>query len=207
MDPDVASLSLILGTIDRVNKATFVGEGFTRKPVKMERFIRPMALRYKKANVTHRMSCPSLIVMWAKYDTAELKATFQLQIIGVKKNPQSPMFTQLGVMTRGTIIEVNVRCMLAIYRVIKLRWFIDFRTRSSHYGRKSRLGQVCASHKQPGIGCEYCCFSLYLVSDRLCNIQGCINAVLLVWSWLLVFGFSHLSCCICNCIIPIPHPI
>jgi len=38
-----------------VTKATFVGEGFTRKPVKMERFIRPMALRYKKANVTHRM--------------------------------------------------------------------------------------------------------------------------------------------------------
>jgi ribosome biogenesis protein NSA2 len=39
-----------------VTKATFVGEGFTRKPVKMERFIRPMALRYKKANVTHRTS-------------------------------------------------------------------------------------------------------------------------------------------------------
>jgi ribosomal protein S8E len=37
-----------------VSKATFVGEGFTRKPVKMERFVRPMALRYKKANVTHR---------------------------------------------------------------------------------------------------------------------------------------------------------
>lgn len=37
-----------------VTKATFVGEGFTRKPVKMERFIRPMALRFKKANVTHR---------------------------------------------------------------------------------------------------------------------------------------------------------
>lgn len=37
-----------------VTKATFVGEGFTRKPVKMERFIRPMAMRYKKANVTHR---------------------------------------------------------------------------------------------------------------------------------------------------------
>jgi ribosome biogenesis protein NSA2 len=41
-----------------VTKATFVGEGFTRKPVKMERFVRPMALRYKKANVTHR--APSL---------------------------------------------------------------------------------------------------------------------------------------------------
>ncbi|KAJ7924883.1 ribosomal protein S8e/ribosomal biogenesis NSA2 [Mycena leptocephala] len=64
-----------------VTKATFVGEGFTRKPVKMERFIRPMALRYKKANVTH----------------PDLKATFQLQILGVKKNPQSPMYTQLGV--------------------------------------------------------------------------------------------------------------
>lgn len=75
-----------------VSKATFVGEGFTRKPVKMERFIRPMALRYKKANVTH----------------PDLKATFQLPIIGVKKNPQSPLYTQLGVMTKGTVIEVNV---------------------------------------------------------------------------------------------------
>ncbi|KDQ07168.1 hypothetical protein BOTBODRAFT_167226 [Botryobasidium botryosum FD-172 SS1] len=75
-----------------VTKATFVGEAFTRKPVKMERFVRPMALRYKKANVTH----------------PDLKATFQLPIIGVKKNPQSPMYTQLGVMTKGTVIEVNV---------------------------------------------------------------------------------------------------
>lgn len=39
---------------------------------------------------------------------ADLKATFQLQILGVKKNPQSPMYTQLGVMTKGTVIEVNV---------------------------------------------------------------------------------------------------
>lgn len=39
-----------------VNKATFVGDSFTRKPPKLERFIRPMALRYKKANVTHRSS-------------------------------------------------------------------------------------------------------------------------------------------------------
>ncbi|KAG8900021.1 Ribosome biogenesis protein [Tulasnella sp. 403] len=75
-----------------VTKATFVGEAFTRKPVKLERFIRPMALRYKKANVTH----------------PDLKATFQLPIISVKKNPQSPMYTQLGVLTKGTVIEVNV---------------------------------------------------------------------------------------------------
>lgn len=75
-----------------VTKATFVGEGFTRAPPKYERFIRPAALRYKKANVTH----------------PELKTTFQLPIIGVKKNPQGPMYTGLGVLTRGTIIEVNV---------------------------------------------------------------------------------------------------
>lgn len=37
-----------------VTKATFVGEGFTRKPPKLERFIRPMGMRYKKAHVTHR---------------------------------------------------------------------------------------------------------------------------------------------------------
>ena len=36
-----------------ITKHTFVGEGFTRKPPKYERFIRPMALRSKKAHVTH----------------------------------------------------------------------------------------------------------------------------------------------------------
>ncbi|GJJ13370.1 Ribosome bioproteinsis protein [Clathrus columnatus] len=93
-----------------VTKATFVGEGFTRKPVKMERFIRPMALRYKKANVTHRASSVyiSAVDFISPIVLADLKATFQLSIIGVKKNPQSPMYTQLGVMTKGTVIEVNV---------------------------------------------------------------------------------------------------
>ena len=75
-----------------VTKVTFVGEGFTRKPPKYERFIRPMGLRFNKAHVTH----------------PELKATFQLPIIGVKKNPNSTMYTSLGVITKGTIIEVNV---------------------------------------------------------------------------------------------------
>lgn len=94
-----------------VTKATFVGEGFTRKPVKMERFVRPMALRYKKANVTHRAFI-SYVMSYSpdhfSFAKADLKATFQLQILGVKKNPQSPMYTQLGVMTKGTVIEVNV---------------------------------------------------------------------------------------------------
>jgi len=75
-----------------ITKVTFVGEGFTRKPPKYERFIRPMALRFKKAHITH----------------PELKSTFHLDILGVKKNPQSPMYTQLGVITKGTVIEVNV---------------------------------------------------------------------------------------------------
>ncbi|KAJ9669365.1 Ribosome biogenesis protein [Coniosporium apollinis] len=75
-----------------ITKPTFVGEGFTRRPVKFERFIRPMGLRYKKANVTH----------------PELGVTVQLPILGVKKNPQNPMYTQLGVLTKGTVIEVNV---------------------------------------------------------------------------------------------------
>ena len=75
-----------------ITKHTFVGEGFTRKPPKFERFIRPMGLRTKKAHITH----------------PELKATFCLPIIGVKKNPNSPLYTQLGVLTKGTVIEVNV---------------------------------------------------------------------------------------------------
>lgn len=75
-----------------ITKATFVGESFTRLPPKYERFIRPSGLRFKKAHVTH----------------PELQATFQLKIIGVKKNPQSNFYTNLGVITKGTIIEVNV---------------------------------------------------------------------------------------------------
>uniref|UniRef100_A0A7S2V588 Ribosome biogenesis protein NSA2 homolog n=1 Tax=Fibrocapsa japonica TaxID=94617 RepID=A0A7S2V588_9STRA len=75
-----------------VTKVTFVGDDFTRKAPKYERFIRPTGLRFKKAHVTH----------------PELKATFHLQILGVKKNPSSPMYTQLGVITKGTVIEVNV---------------------------------------------------------------------------------------------------
>ncbi|KAJ3447202.1 ribosome biogenesis protein nsa2 [Anaeramoeba flamelloides] len=75
-----------------VTKATFVGENFTRKPPKYERFIRPVSLRYKKAQVVH----------------PELKTTFSLDILKIKKNPSGTLYTQLGVITKGTIIEVNV---------------------------------------------------------------------------------------------------
>lgn len=79
-----------------VTKATFVGPGFTRKLPKYERFLRPTGLRFTKANVTH----------------PKLKCTFNLNIIGIKKIPNGPMFTALGVITRGTIIEVIFNILL-----------------------------------------------------------------------------------------------
>lgn len=81
-----------------VTKATFVGPGFTRKPPKYERFIRPTGLRFTKAHVTH----------------PELKCTFNLDIISVKKNPNGPMYTSLGVMTKGTIIEVCFELTISV---------------------------------------------------------------------------------------------
>lgn len=75
-----------------VNKPCFVGDNFTRKPPKFERFIRPMAMRFKTAHVSH----------------PDLKATFNLPILGVKKNPHSDVYTGLGILSKGSIIEVNV---------------------------------------------------------------------------------------------------
>jgi len=89
-----------------VTKVTFVGDGFTRKPPKYERFIRPTALRFKKAHVTH----------------PELRSSFYLDILGVKKNPQSPTYTSLGVITKGTIIEVNVADLGLVTPTGKVVW-------------------------------------------------------------------------------------
>ncbi|KAI6179842.1 Ribosome biogenesis protein NSA2-like protein [Aphelenchoides besseyi] len=89
-----------------VTKVTFVGENFTRKPVKFERFIRPMGLRFKKAHVTH----------------PELQTTFCLPIVGVKKNPSSQMYTSLGVITKGTIIEVNISELGMVTQGGKVVW-------------------------------------------------------------------------------------
>ena len=44
----VADANGTANAIDQITKPTFVGPGFTRRPVKYERFIRPMGLRYKK---------------------------------------------------------------------------------------------------------------------------------------------------------------
>lgn len=89
-----------------INKVTYVGEDFTRKPPKYERFIRPSGLRFKKAHVTH----------------PELKTTFYLDIVGVKKNPQSQLYTTLGVITKGTVIEVNVSELGLVTQTGKVVW-------------------------------------------------------------------------------------
>jgi len=89
-----------------INKVTYVGENFTRKNPKFERYIRPTGLRFKKAHVTH----------------PELKTTFQLDILGVKKNPQSQMYTGLGVITKGTILEVNVSELGLVTQSGKVVW-------------------------------------------------------------------------------------
>jgi ribosome biogenesis protein NSA2 len=89
-----------------ITKVTYVGDDFTRKAPKYERFIRPTGLRMKKAHVTH----------------PELKTTFCLDILGVKKNPSSTLYTNLGVITKGTIIEVNVSELGLVTQSGKVVW-------------------------------------------------------------------------------------
>ena len=89
-----------------ITKVTFVSKDFVRKPPKYERFIRPTGLRFKKAHVTH----------------PELKTTFSLEIMGVKKNPQSTAYTSLGVITKGTVLEVNVSELGLVTQTGKVVW-------------------------------------------------------------------------------------
>lgn len=63
-------------------------------------------MRFKKAHVTH----------------PELKATFCLPILGVKKNPSSPLYTSLGVITKGTVVEVNVSELGLVTQGGKVIW-------------------------------------------------------------------------------------
>jgi ribosome biogenesis protein NSA2 len=89
-----------------ITKPTFVGPGFTRKPPKYERFIRPSGMRFTKAHVTH----------------PQLNATFCLDIVGVKKNPNGQMYSQLGVLTKGTILEVDVSELGLVTPAGKVVW-------------------------------------------------------------------------------------
>uniref|UniRef100_A0A5F9CPX9 Ribosome biogenesis protein NSA2 homolog n=1 Tax=Oryctolagus cuniculus TaxID=9986 RepID=A0A5F9CPX9_RABIT len=49
-------------------------------------------------------------------------ATFCLPILGVKKNPSSPLYTTLGVITKGTVIEVNVSELGLVTQGGKVIW-------------------------------------------------------------------------------------
>ena len=50
------------------------------------------------------------------------QATFQLEILGVKKNPQSTVYTSLGVITKGTVLEVNVSELGLVTNTGKVVW-------------------------------------------------------------------------------------
>jgi ribosome biogenesis protein NSA2 len=108
----------------RINKVCFVGEGFTRKPPKHERFIRPMGLRFKEANVTH----------------PELKTTFKLPILSVKKNPQSNTYTSLGVITKGTLSLMQV----PLLKSMSLNWDSSLR-QAKWYGLSTHRSRTALS--------------------------------------------------------------
>ncbi|XP_053425961.1 ribosome biogenesis protein NSA2 homolog [Nycticebus coucang] len=89
-----------------VTEVCFVGDGFRGRPPKYERFVRSMGLRFKKAHVTH----------------PEVKATFCLPILGIKNNPSSPLYATLSVITKGTVIEVNVSKLGLVTQGGKVIW-------------------------------------------------------------------------------------
>lgn len=163
-----------------ITKPTFVGPDFVRGPVKLERFIRPMALRQKRANVTH----PGLAV------------TVQLPILSVKKNPQDPMYTRLGVLTKGTIIEVNVSDLGMTTTSGKVVWGRWAQITSRCNPRKTRqTRQMRTGERQAASGRGHCANS---VADNPEN-DGCVNAYvhlpfLFFFSFLLSLSSSWLPC-------------
>ena len=52
----------------------------------------------------------------------ELKTTFHLDIVSVKKNPQSALYSSLGVITKGTVLEVNVSELGLVTQTGKVVW-------------------------------------------------------------------------------------
>ena len=67
---------------------------------------------------------PSLPFVLRSFISPPPFSTFYLDILGVKTNPQSPMYTQLGVITKGTIIEVNVSDLGLVTPTGKVVWGI-----------------------------------------------------------------------------------
>ena len=114
-----------------VDKVTFVGQSFTRKPPKYERYIRPTGTTNSEPNQNHEIrsasltqlrGLPGLRMTKANVTHPELQATFQLEILGVKKNPSSSLYTTLGVITKGTVLEVNVSDLGLVTPAGKVVW-------------------------------------------------------------------------------------
>ncbi|KAG7077485.1 Ribosome biogenesis protein nsa2 [Colletotrichum scovillei] len=121
-----------------ITKPTFVGPNFTRRDPKHERYLflrvwrqfgslRILAnemlqyqihpsygVRDRKRSVFSSVlltMISSLRYKHAHVCHPELNVTVKLPILGVKKNPQNPLYTNLGVLTKGTVLEVNVSDM------------------------------------------------------------------------------------------------
>ena len=137
----------------------------------------------------------------------ELKATFCLPILGVKKNPSSPLYTTLGVITKGTVVEVNVSELGLVTQGGKVIWgeCNCLRLRLTHsvlllvcacllmiadgYYRSSsfKYDGPCALFKLRWSSCGVALsYQSFCVSGKYAQVtnnpenDGCINAVLLV---------------------------
>lgn len=108
---------------------------------------------------------------------AELKATFQLPIIGVKKNPQSPMYTQLGVITKGTVIEVNVSELGLVTAGGKVVW--------------GKYAQVTNNPVRLSLTLPLPLELLLTPSIHSKDLDGTVNGVLLVRSAFVFFFFER----------------
>ena len=131
----------------------------------------------------------------------ELKATFNLDLLGVKKNPQSAMYTSLGVITKGTVIEVNVAELGLVTTTGKVVWGKCSPTSLTHLLTLSltlthSLALSLSLFRSDGLSLLPCSFALsrfpscthpavtlpgkYAQVTNNPENDGCINAVLLV---------------------------
>ena len=65
-----------------------------------------------------------------------MKTTFFLEILGFKKNPQSALYTNLGIITKGLVIEVNVSELGLVTQNGKVIW--------------SKYAQITNNHENNG---------------------------------------------------------
>lgn len=93
----------------------------------------------------------------------ELKATFSLDILGVKKNPNGAMYSSLGVITKGTIIEVNVSELGLVTPGGKVVWgkYAQVRHGGGLWLQQCRLCCKC---------CVFATCRIYLYAAHLCMI-------------------------------------